>query len=97
MTFTDLLGYLMFGQATFVFLFSIWIYLHYRRRNPEHLFHISLMAVSYSMLQIIIALTIVFRIFYDGWTRDIGTGLVIIAVAIGNLGLARMWHSRKKH
>jgi hypothetical protein len=96
MTLTDLFGYFMFGQSMFVIGFSVWIYAHYRKTNAEHLYHITLMAVSYSLFQLIIALAITLRIFYEGPTRSLGTGLVVIAVALGNLGLARMWHTRKK-
>ena len=79
-------------QTGAVLMVSGMIIVRYSRHRS--MVHISLVAVSYMILTALTAGAIIYRIFLEGQSRTVSIVLALIAFALGDFALWKVWHSR---
>ena len=71
------------------------VVLFYYIRGHKYIVHITLMASSYTIMAVLLILTVNYRIFYEGTSRFIGSVLLLIAYILGTWGLFRMFRQKQ--
>jgi len=92
----SIIGYFALLAGAFVAAMSSVVIVYYTKRRHRYIPHIAVMAGSYSILCVIVALTINYRIFYSGTSRFIGAVAALIAYCLGIGGLLFIFNRRKQ-
>jgi hypothetical protein len=82
-----LFGAFVIGMSLAVFMFY---------SNSKHMKHIAMMSFSYSVMAVLLSLTVNFRIFYEGIPRFIGAVALLTAYVVGTVGLLLIFSAKKK-
>lgn len=86
------IGFVVFLQAAFVLGISLAVLPFYSKHQASR--HIALVAASYVLLTIIVALAINFRIYAYPMGRFVGLILASIAFGLGDYALIIVWNRR---
>ena len=91
---TEIIAWASFPLGALLAGASLAVAIFYTKHH--HFPHIVCMAVSFSIMVMLLVLTLNFRIFYDGWQRFAGAVSMLIAFTVALIGLVIIFKWRGK-
>lgn len=79
-------------QVGILFVATVLIIIRYARHRK--MLHITLVATSYIILTALVSGSAIYRMFLDGWLRDVALIMAMIAFALGDISLWHVWQAR---
>lgn len=92
--FTELFAWASFGFGLFILGMNAGVVAYYRIHSTRYFAHITMMAVSFSLLTVTSVLTVNYRIFYEGVSRFLGCVVLLTAYLSGIVGLFLIFKRR---